>query len=172
MSQKAVTDELAKKATTSEVNAKYTKPSGGIPKSDLASSVQTSLGKADTALQSAPVTSVNGKTGAVTVDTTNARAELVTIATTDWVADSTIAPFAYKAAKTLTTHNMGGYDAVSMGYVQNADLLVGATAGIAIGEVPITLGGGKDITFYSAAQPTAQIQIVVYLETIVVQGID
>lgn len=53
-------------ATTSEVNAKYTKPSDGIPKSDLASSVQTSLGKADTALQSAPVTSVNGKTGDVT----------------------------------------------------------------------------------------------------------
>ena len=32
-------------------SAKYDKPSSGIPKSDLASSVQTSLGKADTALQ-------------------------------------------------------------------------------------------------------------------------
>lgn len=52
-------------ATTSQVNGKYTKPSGGIPKSDLAVSVQTSLDKADTALQKAPVTSVNGKTGAV-----------------------------------------------------------------------------------------------------------
>lgn len=39
-------------ATKTEVNAKYTKPSGGIPKTDLASAVQTSLGKADTALQS------------------------------------------------------------------------------------------------------------------------
>lgn len=29
----------------------YSKPSGGIPKTDLASAVQTSLGKADTALQ-------------------------------------------------------------------------------------------------------------------------
>lgn len=38
-------------ATVSQVNAKYTKPSDGIPKSDLASSVQTSLGKADTAFQ-------------------------------------------------------------------------------------------------------------------------
>lgn len=37
-------------ALTSQVNAKYTKPSGGIPKTDLASDVQTSLGKADTAL--------------------------------------------------------------------------------------------------------------------------
>ena len=46
----------------------YSKPSGGIPKSDLASAVQTSLGKADTALQSAPVTSVNNKTGAVVLN--------------------------------------------------------------------------------------------------------
>ena len=38
-----------------------------VAKSDLASDVQTSLDKADSALQSAPVTSVNGKTGAVTV---------------------------------------------------------------------------------------------------------
>lgn len=33
----------------------YIKPSTGIPKSDLASAVQTSLGKADTALQSIPI---------------------------------------------------------------------------------------------------------------------
>lgn len=33
-------------------DSKYSKPSGGIPKSDLASDVQTSLGNADTALQS------------------------------------------------------------------------------------------------------------------------
>lgn len=32
-------------------NAKYDKPSGGIPKTDLASAVQTSLGKADSAIQ-------------------------------------------------------------------------------------------------------------------------
>lgn len=36
--------------TASEIGA-YEKPSGGIPKTDLASDVQTSLGKADTALQ-------------------------------------------------------------------------------------------------------------------------
>lgn len=50
-----------------DVEEKYTKPTGGIPKSDLSSSVQSSLAKAETALQTAPVTSVNGKTGAVTV---------------------------------------------------------------------------------------------------------
>lgn len=52
--------------TASDLGA-YTKPGTGIPKSDLASAVQTSLEKADTALQSAPVNSVNGKTGAVTL---------------------------------------------------------------------------------------------------------
>jgi hypothetical protein len=51
--------------------AKYTKPSGGIPKTDMAAAVQTSLGKADTALQTAPVTSVNGGTGAVRVFTSD-----------------------------------------------------------------------------------------------------
>lgn len=48
-----------------DVEEKYTMPMGGIPKSDLSSSVQSSLEKAETALQTAPVTSVNGKTGAV-----------------------------------------------------------------------------------------------------------
>lgn len=38
-----------------------------VAKTDLAEDVQQSLDKADSALQSAPVTSVNGKTGAVTV---------------------------------------------------------------------------------------------------------
>ena len=52
--------------TASDLGA-YVKPSGGIPKTDLASAVQTSLGKADTALQTAPVTSVNGATGAVVI---------------------------------------------------------------------------------------------------------
>lgn len=55
---------LPDSTTASDIGA-YVKPSTGIPKSDLASAVQTSLGKADTALQSAPVTSVNSKTGAV-----------------------------------------------------------------------------------------------------------
>lgn len=54
--------------TASDLGA-YVKPTNGIPKTDLASAVQTSLGKADTALQSAPVTSVNGQTGAVVIPT-------------------------------------------------------------------------------------------------------
>lgn len=53
----------------------YSKPSTGIPKTDLAQSVQNSLNKADSALQEAPVTSVNGKTGAVTVTPSSIGAE-------------------------------------------------------------------------------------------------
>lgn len=49
----------------------YSKPAGGIPKTDLSTDVQSSLGKADTALQSAPVTSVNGKTGDVNLSATD-----------------------------------------------------------------------------------------------------
>lgn len=46
------TNPVQNKAVATGINAKYTKPSTGIPKSDLASAVQTSLSKADTALQS------------------------------------------------------------------------------------------------------------------------
>lgn len=49
------TNNTNKFVTTNEKsawNGKYDKPSGGIPSTDLASAVQTSLGKADTALQS------------------------------------------------------------------------------------------------------------------------
>ena len=44
-----------KLATASDVNAKYTKPGSGIPATDLAGGVQTSLGKADAALPAADV---------------------------------------------------------------------------------------------------------------------
>lgn len=40
----------------------YSKPSGGIPKTDLASAVQTSLGKADSAVQPASISDMATKT--------------------------------------------------------------------------------------------------------------
>lgn len=51
----------------------YSKPSGGIPKTDLDSSVQNSLGLADTALQSEsdPVFSVSAASGITSSDITN-----------------------------------------------------------------------------------------------------
>lgn len=47
-------------------DAKYSKPSGGIPKTDLANAVQTSLGLADTALQSHQ--DISGKADTTYVD--------------------------------------------------------------------------------------------------------
>ena len=49
--QIAFESELPTSEQKSAWSAKYNKQTGGIPKTDLASSVQTSLGKADTALQ-------------------------------------------------------------------------------------------------------------------------
>ena len=43
----------------------YQKPSSGIPKTDMASAVQTSLGKADTALQPADISTLEGKVEAI-----------------------------------------------------------------------------------------------------------
>lgn len=50
------------KVINSALNGKYAKPSSGIPKTDLASEVQTSLGKADSALQSVPSNYVTNTT--------------------------------------------------------------------------------------------------------------
>ena len=54
--QKGIDDAAAAlaaaQAAQTTADGKYAKPAGGIPKADLAEAVQTSLGKADTALQS------------------------------------------------------------------------------------------------------------------------
>lgn len=52
----------------------YEKPAAGIPETDLAAAVQASLGKAETALQEAPVQSVNNQTGAVVLDASDVHA--------------------------------------------------------------------------------------------------
>ena len=49
-------------------NAKYDKPSGGIPKTDLADAVQTSLGLADTALQDEDIADKADKVSGATAD--------------------------------------------------------------------------------------------------------
>lgn len=62
-------------AISTATRGKYTKPIGGIPKTDLASAVQTSLGKADTALQSFtetdPVFSASAAAGITSANITN-----------------------------------------------------------------------------------------------------
>ena len=60
-----IEDGIATADTTAD--AAYVLPVGGIPKTDLATGIQTSLGLADTALQSAPVTTVAGLTGDISL---------------------------------------------------------------------------------------------------------
>ena len=48
----ATNNAMSQDATTTAISAKYTKPSGGIPSTDMTNEVQTSLSKADSALQS------------------------------------------------------------------------------------------------------------------------
>ena len=68
-------------AVATAVNASYTKPGTGIPSTDLASAVQTSLGKADSAVQSVSSTSITdatttGKAVLVAADAATARTAL------------------------------------------------------------------------------------------------
>lgn len=94
----------AKKAGTdaqATANTKYTKPSGGIPKSDLASTIQTSLGKADTALQAHQTIATGSTNGTIAVAGTD-------------VAVKGLAALAYKAS-------LGKGD-VGLGNVENKTL--------------------------------------------------
>lgn len=70
------------------IGEKYTKPEGGIPKSDLATAVQTSLGKADSSIQSVSLAGgTNNGTLKLTVDGT----------ATDNIAVTGLGSAAYKA---------------------------------------------------------------------------
>lgn len=62
--------KAAAAAAQSTANGKYSKPSGGIPKTDLASTVQTSLGKADSSVQAVATGSTNGT---ISVDGTDVK---------------------------------------------------------------------------------------------------
>lgn len=115
-------------------NSKYTKPSSGIPKSDLAQAVQDSLAKADSALQSAPVTSVNGKTGAVSLSAsdvgaaTSAQGTKADQAATDIANIENGTTVVGKAASDEDGNNIpdtyakqnGSYPTLGAGYVANA----------------------------------------------------
>ena len=66
----AVTESTVRGWGFTKNTGTYSKPSTGIPKSDLASDVQTSLGKADTAIQNEnyPVVSIDASTTSVTMN--------------------------------------------------------------------------------------------------------
>ena len=89
-------------ASASDLAAKYTKPSGGIPKSDLASAVQTSLGKADSAYQ-------KPSGGIPKTDLASA------VQTSLWKADSALqsVPSTYRTAAAQDTIDAGKEDKIT-----------------------------------------------------------
>ena len=89
----------------------------------------------------------------------------VILASSDWVADSTISPFTVKATKTLSSETggaivMGQFDMVSLAYF-TAEAKKARSAGMCIGAVP--QGSGSEITFYAVTAPTEQIQAIVII---------
>ena len=89
----------------------------------------------------------------------------VILASSDWVADSTISPFTVKATKTLSFGSgeaivMGQFDMVSLAY-STAEVKKARSAGMCIGAVP--QGSGSEITFYAVTAPTEQIQAIVII---------
>lgn len=114
-------EDVAAKGFTKNTGT-YSKPAGGIPKTDLSDAVQASLGKADTALQSAPVTSVNGKTGVVNLGAADVEALPISGGT---ATGTIVAPVlstgdndtGYLVARRLRNEGENGYNhAIDFGY--------------------------------------------------------
>lgn len=103
--QKGVDDAAAAaaaaQAAQSTADGKYSKPAGGIPKTDLAQAVQTSLGKADTALQSHQTVTLESGTNNGTVKIT------VNGTATDNVAVKGLKSAAYTESSAYATATQG-----------------------------------------------------------------
>ena len=89
----------------------------------------------------------------------------VILASSDWVADSTISPFTVKATKTLSSEVggaivMGQFDGISLAYF-TTEAAKARSAGMCIGAVP--QASGSEITFYAVTAPTEQIQAIVII---------
>lgn len=103
------------------IAAKYAKPAGGIPQADLATAVQnqlmtdaekTKLNGIEAGAQKNTVTSVNGKTGAVTIDSTSIplyeHTLLIRFANTD-VNGALCCQFVSKSNTKITTDNWSSF---------------------------------------------------------------
>lgn len=108
----------------------YSKPSGGIPKTDLASAVQTSLDKADSALQSVSVTDSNPtlswgtKSTVGTIAGTNVSVTMPDNPNTDYrVKQSAVTSANYRpllmGAKNDTTHSSFEADTTDQTFASN-----------------------------------------------------
>lgn len=136
------------------VNAAYVKPGTGIPSTDLASAVQTSLGKADSAVQSVSSTSITdatttGKSLLTATDASSARTTLgVAYGTTSGTVcqgnDSRLSP----SSTSLTDSTATGRSLITATDASAAR----TTLGVAYGTTSTTVAVGNDSRITGAEQ--------------------
>jgi hypothetical protein len=143
---------------TTAVNANYTKPGTGIPSTDLASSVQTSLGKADSAVQSVSSTSITdatttGKAVLVATDAATARTALGVAygATGGTVAQGNDARFS-PASTAISDSTATGRALLTTTDASTAR----TTLGVAYGATGGTVAQGNDSRITGAEQTSAK----------------
>jgi len=116
---------------TALVNTKYTKPGTGVPVTDLATTVQASLGSADTALQPAGIKTVNGNSLIGSGNVTIAAASNMTGATSGAAGTAGLvpAPAAGDQAKVLSGAGTWITPAASVPVMTGANGVVAGAAG-------------------------------------------
>ena len=135
--------------TALEAKGTYSKPSGGIPKTDLSSAVQTSLGKADSALQSHQTIKQDGITGATvnrfgtcsTAAGTAAKTVSVTSGTFNLEAGARVTvKFTYANTASTPTLNVNSKGAKNI-YSKGSQITTGANKSLLAGTVDLIYDG-------------------------------
>lgn len=147
----AITTTTVGVATKSEVNAKYTKPSSGIPKSDLASAVQTSLGKADSAYQKAS-TGIPKSDLAADVQTSLGKADAAAPQSTTYTkteVDARITPVVDFPTGTTTTGSITTAVYTSITTSNSAIIKISAASGNDVYVPAKMVGAGSALSLYA-----------------------
>ena len=130
-------------------NAKgtYSKPSGGIPKTDLASAVQTSLGKADTALQSYtesdPIFVASAAYGITSTDINNWNSKTSNSGTVTSITIKATSPISIDSSSAITTSGTRTLSHANSGVTAGTyrSVTVNTTGHVTSGTNPTTLSG-------------------------------
>lgn len=129
----------------SNASSAYKKPSTGIPKNDLASAVQTSLGKADSALQSEsdPVFSASAAYGITSSDITNWNGKTSNTGTVTSVTINATSPISINNSNAITTSGSRTISHANSGVTAGTyrSVTVNATGHVTAGTNPTTLSG-------------------------------
>ena len=141
------------KVINSALNEKYTKPTGGIPKTELASDVQTSLAKANSALQSVKLESgTNNGTLKLTVNGT----------ATDNIAVKNLGSAAFTAASNYATAAQGAKadSAIQKPSTPTTESAITINSSGTVSTKPLTSITGKSEVYVGSTTPTNPDEIL------------